>query len=280
MREVVWQYDPSEPSPEPRPQTVDEAVARLQAGNSAFVEAFAAPAAQVRHVISLTAGDVGAVVPVDAPPQAPFAAVVACSDARAPVQMFLSKSVNELFVVRVAGNVLGAECLGSLDFAVTNLPTVRLLAVIGHTECGAVTKAAQVYLAPETYLDVASNFALRTIVDAIIASVRAAADALESVHGSSVTQSRGYGRALIDVAIVAHAAVQAAAIEHTYHHRLGPELGVCYGVFDLASSLVGVPSGDDSGTWSPGLRPPPPDDQAFAELLGTLAASGYVRRRL
>ena len=53
--------------------------------------------------------------------QEPFAAVLGCADARVPVEIVFGQGFNDLFVVRVAGNVLGDECLGSLDFAVSNL---------------------------------------------------------------------------------------------------------------------------------------------------------------
>ena len=52
------------------------------------------------------------------PKQAPFAVVVGCSDARVPIEMIFGQGFNDLFVIRVAGNVLGDVCLGSIDFAV------------------------------------------------------------------------------------------------------------------------------------------------------------------
>ena len=51
------------------------------------------------------------------PKQAPFAVVVGCSDARVPTEMIFGQGFNDLFVIRVAGNVLGDVCLGSIDFA-------------------------------------------------------------------------------------------------------------------------------------------------------------------
>ena len=73
-----------------------------------------------------------------APRQTPFAALLGCADARVPLELVFSRSANDAFAVRVAGNVLGAECVGSLDFAVTQLPSIRVVAVVGHTGCGAV----------------------------------------------------------------------------------------------------------------------------------------------
>jgi carbonic anhydrase len=55
--------------------------------------------------------------------------------------MVFSKGCNELFVVRVAGNVLGQECLGSLRYAVSHFPELRLIVVLAHAKCGAVSEA-------------------------------------------------------------------------------------------------------------------------------------------
>ena len=74
------------------------------------------------------------------PKQAPFAVVIGCSDARVPTEMIFGQGFNDLFVIRVAGNVLGDVCLGSIDFAVEALSeSVKLLVVLGHSGCGAVT---------------------------------------------------------------------------------------------------------------------------------------------
>ena len=72
--------------------------------------------------------------------QNPFAAVVACSDSRVPVEAVFSQGAGALFVVRVAGNVMGPQLLGSLEFAVEELG-VPLILVVGHTDCGAISAA-------------------------------------------------------------------------------------------------------------------------------------------
>ena len=59
------------------------------------------------------------------PKQAPFAVVIGCSDARVPTEMLFGQGFNDLFVIRVAGNVLGDVCLGSVDFAVEALERER-----------------------------------------------------------------------------------------------------------------------------------------------------------
>ena len=72
--------------------------------------------------------------------QEPFAAILACSDSRVPVETIFDQGPGQLFVVRVAGNVIGQTQLGSLEFAVEVL-RVRLILVLGHTGCGAVAAA-------------------------------------------------------------------------------------------------------------------------------------------
>lgn len=69
--------------------------------------------------------------------QEPFAAVIGCSDSRVPVEMIFDQGPGQLFVVRVAGHVVGPTGIGSLEFAVKELG-VPLLLVFGHTGCGAI----------------------------------------------------------------------------------------------------------------------------------------------
>jgi len=95
------------------------------------------------------------------PPQIPFAVALGCSDARAPIERLFDQPPNALFVVRVAGNVLGTECLGSIDYAVHQLKdSLRLLVVLGHSGCGAVTAAVDSYLSPDDYPEVGFGHAL------------------------------------------------------------------------------------------------------------------------
>ncbi len=72
--------------------------------------------------------------------QKPFAAIMACSDSRVPVETIFSQGAGSLFVIRVAGNVVGPTQLGSLEFAVAELG-VPLVLVMGHSGCGAIQAA-------------------------------------------------------------------------------------------------------------------------------------------
>ena len=76
-------------------------------------------------------------------------AVLGCSDARVPIELIFKEGPNDLFVVRVAGNGLGSEVLGSLKYAVEHLGgSLRIIVVLGHSGCGAVSEAVDAFLEP------------------------------------------------------------------------------------------------------------------------------------
>jgi len=74
--------------------------------------------------------------------QHPFAAIVSCSDSRVPPEIVFDQGLGDLFVVRVAGNVINNEGLGSIEYTVDHLGT-RLILVLGHQSCGAVKAARE-----------------------------------------------------------------------------------------------------------------------------------------
>ncbi|HNL52432.1 MAG TPA: carbonic anhydrase, partial [Actinomycetota bacterium] len=133
MIEITWQYDPDSEAVERVPASGQDAMLMLHMGNSAFAEMGQARGDH-RYVIPITAEELGlGDRPGEAPAQEPMAVVLGCADARVPLELVFSQSANDLFAVRVAGNILGSDCVGSIDYAVTHLPSVRLLAVVGHT---------------------------------------------------------------------------------------------------------------------------------------------------
>lgn len=73
--------------------------------------------------------------------QSPFATVLSCSDSRVPVELIFDRGIGDVFIVRVAGNVVGASELASIEYAVDHLGTPVFL-VLGHTKCGAVHAVA------------------------------------------------------------------------------------------------------------------------------------------
>jgi carbonic anhydrase len=74
--------------------------------------------------------------------QHPFAAIVCCSDSRVPPEIVFDQGLGDLFIVRVAGNVINDEGLGSIEYTVDHLGT-RLILVLGHQRCGAVDAARE-----------------------------------------------------------------------------------------------------------------------------------------
>lgn len=79
--------------------------------------------------------------------QKPFAVIVGCSDSRIPPNLVFDQGLGDLFVVRLAGNIIDNAALGSIEYAVEHLGT-KLVVVLGHGKCGAVTAAAQSADAP------------------------------------------------------------------------------------------------------------------------------------
>lgn len=69
--------------------------------------------------------------------QSPFAVILACSDSRVPVELIFDQGLGDLFVIRVAGNVVAPSQIGSVEFAAAQLGS-RLVVVLGHSNCGAV----------------------------------------------------------------------------------------------------------------------------------------------
>jgi carbonic anhydrase len=113
------------------PLSADSALAELKAGNLRYVnnqeEAYKLLAAERRAT---------------AQKQSPIAIVVSCSDSRVPCEEIFDLGVGEIFVVRSAGQVLDRSALGSIEYAAEHLG-VKLLVVLGHERCGAVTAASK-----------------------------------------------------------------------------------------------------------------------------------------
>ncbi|HEV7611143.1 MAG TPA: carbonic anhydrase [Steroidobacteraceae bacterium] len=79
--------------------------------------------------------------------QEPFAAILGCSDSRVPVEIVFDQGLGDLFVIRVAGNIVAPSLIGSVEFAAEKFGT-RLVVVLGHTQCGAIETTLQQLLRP------------------------------------------------------------------------------------------------------------------------------------
>lgn len=109
--------------------TAAQVLARLQAGNERFVRGEARfPTVQKDILAELAKG------------QQPYATIIGCSDSRVPPELVFDAGFGELFVIRVAGNVISPEVAGTMQYAAVHLKTPLFL-VLGHEGCGAVQAA-------------------------------------------------------------------------------------------------------------------------------------------
>lgn len=133
-----------------------EALRRLQEGNHRFVcgDRSMDAAAEAARRNQLANG------------QEPFAIILGCSDSRVPAEIVFDQGLGDLFVIRVAGNIVAPTQIGSVEFAAAKFRT-RLVVVLGHTCCGAVEATVDELTRPES----TQSLNLRTIVDRIRPSV-------------------------------------------------------------------------------------------------------------
>jgi carbonic anhydrase len=154
----------------------DEALRRLEEGNRRFVEL--APEARTRWDRA------------SATDAKPFAAVLGCSDARAPAEFIFDVGLGELFVIRVAGNIVAPSQVGSIEFAVDAFE-VPLVVVMGHTRCGAIAAAArhvQTGEPPPTDNVLRITARIRPIVEPVLAT-KGIADPLRAAMRANVLAS-------------------------------------------------------------------------------------------
>src|SRR5947209_4927979 len=171
--------------------SASEALTRLRDGNRRFVEA--AAIGNQGHRASLAAG------------QEPFAIVLGCSDSRVPAELVFDLGFGDLFVIRVAGNIVAPSQVGSVEFAAARFGT-PLVVVMGHTQCGAITATLEelagqatsqsrnlrssvdrVRPSVESVMAVGGNLDSATLIrEAVRANVRASADHLR--HGSEILE--------------------------------------------------------------------------------------------
>jgi carbonic anhydrase len=134
-----------------------EALARLREGNRRFVDNQSAASSALdssRRRLALLAG------------QEPFAIVLGCSDSRVPAELVFDQGLGDLFVIRVAGNIVAPSQVGSVEFAATRFRT-RLVVVMGHSQCGVVMATLEEVLGSAN----TESRNLRSIVDRVRPSI-------------------------------------------------------------------------------------------------------------
>jgi carbonic anhydrase len=172
-----------------------EALALLREGNRRFVmnRAQATSTSHNERRLSLVSG------------QEPFAIVLGCSDSRVPAELVFDQGFGDLFVIRVAGNIVAPSQVGSVEFAAAKFGT-RLVVVVGHSQCGAITATLDELLGRST----TESRNLRSIVARVQPSV-------ETVLAGKQPQDYDYDSLVRD-------AVRANVRTSANHLRHGSEL--------------------------------------------------------
>ncbi len=166
-----------------------EGLARLQEGNRRFVSDVRNGGALASHARrnEVAAG------------QEPFAIILGCSDSRVPAEIVFDQGLGDLFVIRVAGNIVAPSQIGSVEFAAERYG-VRLVVVLGHSRCGAVLATLEELQRPTEN----QSRNLRSIVDRVRPSVEALL----------ATELRHDPDALVRDAVRANVRVSASQLRH------------------------------------------------------------------
>jgi carbonic anhydrase len=135
--------------------------------------------------------------------QEPFAIVLGCSDSRVPAELIFDQGLGDLFVIRVAGNIVAPSQVGSVEFAASRFGT-RLVVVLGHSQCGAIEATLEEVLGRST----TPSRNLRSIVDRVRPSV----------------ESMISGRDRVDPKALMNEAMRANVRASTSHLRHGSQL--------------------------------------------------------
>lgn len=166
-----------------------EALRRLRDGNQRFVT-------HLRSLDSLLSPiKRGALVAG----QSPFAIILGCSDSRVPAEMVFDQGIGDLFVIRVAGNIVAPSQVGSVEFAAARFGT-RLVVVLGHTQCGAILATLE-DLQGQTTTDSRN---LRSIVDRV----------RPSIEGLMTTELAHHRESLVREAVRANVRASAGHLRH------------------------------------------------------------------
>ncbi len=249
--DFVYRYQPNRPKPFFAPRDWQEAVDYLRKGNQKIIHFYEAckqhgyPSGLTSQVVDLSAleaegnpkGEDGL------PVQMPYAVIVGCADARVPTEILFGQEFNDLFNIRVAGNVLAKECVGSLLYALTNFvpesPTrprnLKLVVALGHRGCGAVRATIRAFergALDSPWADDPIGSILHRIA---IPSVFIGAEAFDEIHGAGAAVDPANLLPMVELVVYLNAAWVAHDLR-AWVDRQGSEIadnvGVVYGVFD------------------------------------------------
>ncbi|MFA7592468.1 MAG: carbonic anhydrase [Thiohalobacteraceae bacterium] len=131
--------------------------------------------------------------------QTPFAIILGCSDSRVPAEIIFDQGLGDLFVIRVAGNVVAPSQIGSVEFAAAEFD-IRLVVVLGHSQCGAVSASISALRHP----DEEHSLNIRSIVDRI----------RPAIAGLMSTELRDQPAALLQQAVRANVRASVNQMRH------------------------------------------------------------------
>jgi carbonic anhydrase len=300
--DLIHRYDVDEPEPQrvKPPATHEEAMHRLREGNAhfaAFMKNCRISISGQPIVIPCDKTEVGLGEhdPYGRPKQSPFAVVLGCSDAREPVEILFGQGFDDLFTVRVAGNVLGDECKGSVIYALDKFASkpsprtagsLKLIVVIGHRNCGGVHAAVEAHEAdPSALLERVGSIPhpLATIVSRIAPVVTVSAWAVESCYGPRASRDGKHTEVLTEIAVYLNAAWAAFELAVLVKDRFpddAPPVAVRFGVFDLSNDFV---QGGPPPYASTALQPrhsfgEPPDSPGWFPRAAEKVARSFAKR--
>ncbi|MBT8102355.1 MAG: carbonic anhydrase [Gammaproteobacteria bacterium] len=166
-----------------------DALDELRDGNRRFVagEFDAASIASRAHQAGMSGG------------QNPFAIILACSDSRVPVELVFDQGFGDLFVIRVAGNVVAPSQIGSIEFAASQFGT-KLVVVLGHSNCGAVIAALKELALEQTH----RSPNLRAIVDRVRPAIEPVLDAHKNSDTDTLTSAAVRANIIASVERLSH----------------------------------------------------------------------------
>lgn len=208
--------------------TPEEALKQLQAGNLRYAKGgLTRP-----HQDGLRRAEV-------ATNQNPFAVVVGCSDSRVPVEVIFDVGVGDLFVIRTAGNLMEDVCIASVEYGIAAL-SVRLVMVMGHRRCGAVSAAIEATLASEKrsheYDNDPAHDRPPSLIDGLVEKIQPAVDKVRHEPGN-----------LLDNAVRANAELMVRRMRKRswtiYNAEKSGQVKLVPAVYDLDTGLVEIISG-------------------------------------
>jgi carbonic anhydrase len=203
-----------------------EALVRLREGNHRYAQ-------NVRSVDALMSHSRR-----DMASQSPVAIVIGCSDSRAPAEIVFDQGLGDLFVIRVAGNIVAPSQIGSVEFAAERFGT-RLVVVMGHTHCGAIDATLEAIAEP--------GGAKHGNMQSIVNRVRPAVEALVRTELARDPERLRREAVRANVrASVNHLRHGSEVIEHLAQHDnllvVGAELDLTTGVVDFFESVPETPN--------------------------------------